>query len=108
MCRVGGLRECAHVHVDLYLRTHRAWASAGHIEGCGHVGACADSKPVSSACLIQDTFVSCLVCVCSVYIGGGLLMVIVLGMVRCMFIYVMECMGGVLDPQSKLRESVCV
>ena len=56
----------------------------------------------------MDTFVSCLVCVCSVYIGGGLLMVIVLGMVRCMFIYVMECMGGVLDPQSKLRESVCV
>lgn len=29
--------ECAHVHVDLYLRTHRAWASAGHIEGCGRV-----------------------------------------------------------------------
>lgn len=35
-------------------------------------------------------------------------MVAVLGMVRCVFIYRMECMGGVLDPQSKLRESVYV
>lgn len=46
--------------------------------------------------------------VCSVYIGGGLLMVAMLGMVRCVYTHGMECMGGVQDPKSKLRESVYV
>lgn len=99
---------CAHVHVDLYLRTHRAWASAGHIEGCGPVGACADSKPGPSVCLIEDIPVCHVWCVCGVYTGGGLLMVAMLGMVRCVYTYGMACMGGVKDPQGKLRESVYV
>lgn len=43
---------CTHVHVHLYLRTHRAWASAGHIEGCGHVGACVDTKSGPRLCLM--------------------------------------------------------
>lgn len=43
---------CAHVHVHLYLRTHRAWASAGQSEGCRHVGACVDTKSSPRPCLM--------------------------------------------------------
>lgn len=46
--------------------------------------------------------------VCSVYIGGGLLMVAMLGMVWRVYTHGMECMGGMQDPKSKLRESIYV
>lgn len=57
---------------------------------------------------VSDVGYPCVVFVCSVYIGGGLLMVAMLGMVWRVYTHGMECMGSMQDPKSKLRESIYV
>lgn len=68
------------------------------------MGACVDAQPGPRACLMYGDRVSCL-CVC---IGGGLRMVAMLGMVRCVYTYGTERVGGVQGPQTRLLGCVYV